>query len=127
MSNDLRGEIQAEIAQAFNTDIAQATTTFTCTKEVSSGVYDPVTGTYQDAEVVEYSGRGVYGSYVKDLVKPTDYQVEDAKLIALQNEVSNKPQIGDVLVSQFGSHRVINVGNDPALATYTVQLRKVAG
>ena len=123
----MRDELQEELGQAFNDDLADAVASFTCTKEVSGGVYNPVTGTYQDTETVGYSGRGVYGSYVKDLVKPTDYQVEDAKLITLQNEVSSTPQIGDILVSQFGSHRVINVGNDPALATYTVQLRKVSG
>ena len=73
-----------------------------------------------------YSGRGVlFGSYLKDLVKPADYQAEDAKAIVLQNEVAAVPQIDDVWVTDKGDFKVVNIGADPASATYSIQLRKV--
>ena len=73
-----------------------------------------------------YSGRGVLGNYLKDMVKPTDYQVEDAKAIVLQNELSQAPQIGDEWVTSKGGFKVVNIGADPVDATWVCQLRKVS-
>ncbi|HRA29579.1 MAG TPA: glutamate 5-kinase, partial [Acinetobacter johnsonii] len=73
-----------------------------------------------------YSGRGVlFGSYLKDMVKPTDYQVTDSQAIVLQNEVTAVPQIGDVWNTVKGDFEVKNIGSDPVSATYIIQLRKV--
>ena len=73
-----------------------------------------------------YSGRGVlFGSYQKDLVKPVDYQAEDAKAIVLQNEVTQVPQIDDVWVTSKGDFKVVNIGADPTDSIWTCQLRKV--
>ena len=122
----MRDELQAELAEAFNDDLADAVDSFTCTKLVYSGVFDFETQTYPIVGNESYSGRGVlFGSYQKDLVKPADYQAEDAKAIVLQNEVTAVPQIDDVWATSKGDFKVINIGADPASATYTVQLRKV--
>ena len=124
----LRDEIQVDIAEAFNTDLADAIDIFTCSKEVQSGDFDFETQTYPTKTVVQYSGRGVlYGSYRKDLVKPTDYQVEDAKATVLQNEVNETPQIDDVWVTSKGRFRVVNVGSDPSESIWVCQLRKMTG
>ncbi|EXC10828.1 putative glutamate 5-kinase domain protein, partial [Acinetobacter baumannii 724909] len=58
----LRDEIQADIAEAFNDDLADAVHTFTC-ERISKTNWDPKTET--SIEVKEnYSGRGVlFGSY----------------------------------------------------------------
>ena len=122
----MRDELQAELAAAFNEDLADAVDSFTCTKPIYSGVFDFETQTYPIVGNESYSGRGVlFGSYLKDLVKPADYQAEDAKAIILQNEVAAVPQIDDIWVTSKGDFKVINIGADPASATYTVQLRKV--
>ena len=122
----MRDELQAELAAAFNEDLADAVDSFTCTKPIYSGVFDFETQTYPIVGNESYSGRGVlFGSYQKDLVKPADYQAEDAKAIVLQNEVTAVPQIDDVWATSKGDFKVINIGADPASATYTVQLRKV--
>jgi len=60
----------------------------------------------------------------RDLVKPADYQAEDAKATVLQNEVSAVPQIGDVWVTGKGRFKVVNIGQDPAGVVYLIQLRK---
>ena len=122
----MRDELQAELAAAFNEDLADAVDTFTCEKPIYSGEFDFETQTYPVTGSESYSGRGVlFGSYQKDLVKPVDYQAEDAKAIVLQNEVTQVPQIGDIWATSKGDFKVVNIGADPASATYTVQLRKV--
>ena len=122
----MRDELQAELAAAFNEDLANAVDSFTCEKPIYSGVFDFETQTYPVVGSESYSGRGVlFGSYLKDMVKPTDYQVTDSKAIVLQNEVAGIPQIGDVWVTGKGDFKVVNIGADPVAATFTIQLRKV--
>jgi hypothetical protein len=121
----LRDELQADIAEAFDTDLADAITTFTCSKEIQSGDFDFETQTYPMVTVEQYSGRGVFGSYKRDLVKPIDYQVEDVKAIVLQNEVSGLPQIDDVWMAGNSKFKVLNVVKDPSESIWVCQLRKV--
>ena len=124
--SNMRDELQAELAEAFNDDLADAVDTLTCEKPIYSGVFDFETQTYPVVGSESYSGRGVlFGSYQKELVKPADYQAEDAKAIVLQNEVTAVPQVGDVWTTSKGDFKVVNIGADPVAATYTIQLRKV--
>lgn len=120
----LRDELQNDIAEAFDTDLADTITTFTCSKEIQSGDFDFETQTYPTVTVEQYSGRGVFGSYKRDLVKPIDYQVEDVKATMLQNEVSGVPQIDDVWLTSKGSFEVLNIGEDPSESIWVCQLRK---
>ncbi|MDN5540918.1 MAG: glutamate 5-kinase [Acinetobacter sp.] len=122
----MKNKVQSKVAKAFDKKLSDAVDTFTCSKEIQSGEFDFETQTYPIVGDESYSGRGVlFGSYLKDLVKPTDYQAEDAKAIVLQNEVTGIPQIGDVWVTSRGGFKVVNIGADPVAATYTIQLRKV--
>ena len=121
----MRDELQAELAAAFNEDLADAVDSFTCEKPIYSGEFDFETQTYPVVGSESYSGRGVRGNYLRDMVKPADYQAEDAKAIVLQNEVTGIPQIGDVWATSKGDFKVVNIGADPVAATYTIQLRKV--
>ncbi|WP_151824403.1 glutamate 5-kinase [Acinetobacter bereziniae] len=120
----MRDKIQSKVAKAFNTKLADAITTFTCSKEIQSGEFDFETQTYPTVTVEQYSGRGVFSSYKRDLVKPIDYQVEDVKATVLQNEVDGVPQIDDVWMAD-GQFKVLNVGRDPSGSIWVCQLRKV--
>ena len=119
----LRDELQADIGEAFDTDLADAITTFTCSKEIQSGDFDFETQTYPVVTVEQYSGRGVFGAYKRDLVKPINYQIEDVKATVLQNEVTGVPQIDDVWVAG-GQFKILNVGKDPSGSIWVCQLRK---
>ena len=121
----IKKKIQSKVAKAFDKKLADAVDTFTCEKPIYSGEFDFETQTYPVIGSESYSGRGVLGNYLKDLVKPADYQAEDAKAIVLQNEVTAVPQIDDVWVTSKGDFKVVNIGADPVAATYTIQLRKV--
>ena len=122
----IKNKIQSKVAKAFDKKLADAVDTFTCEKPIYSGEFDFETQTYPVVGSESYSGRGVlFGSYQKELVKPVDYQAEDAKAIVLQNELTAVPQIDDVWVTSRGDFKVVNIGADPASATYSIQLRKV--
>lgn len=122
----IKNKIQSKVAKAFDKKLADAVDTFTCEKPIYSGEFDFETQTYPVIGNESYSGRGVlFGSYLKDLVKPADYQAEDAKAIVLQNEVTAVPQIDDVWNTVKGDFEVKNIGSDPVSATYIIQLRKV--
>lgn len=121
----IKNKIQSKVAKAFDKKLADAVDSFICEKLIYSGEFDFETQTYPIVGDESYSGRGVlFGSYLKDMVKPTDYQAEDAKAIVLQNEVTGIPQIGDVWVTGKGGFKVVNIATDPVAATYSVQLRK---
>lgn len=122
----MRDELQEELAAAFDDDLADAVDTFTCEKPIYSGEFDFETQTYPVVGSESYSGRGVlFGSYQKELVKPADYQAEDAKAIVLQNEVTAVPQIDDIWVTSKGDFKVINIGADPTDSIWVCQIRKV--
>lgn len=121
----IKDDIQAEVAAAFSADLADAVDTFTCEKPIYSGEFDFETQTYPIIGSESYSGRGVRGNYLRDMVKPIDYQTTDAKAIVLQNELTGIPQIGDVWQFADGGFEVKNIGSDPVSATYIIQLRKV--
>ncbi|OTG78956.1 glutamate 5-kinase [Acinetobacter terrae] len=122
----MKNKIQSKVAKAFDKKLVDAVNTFTCSKEIQSGDFDFVTQEYPTITVEQYSGRGVlFGSYLKDMVKPTDYQVEDSKAIVLQNEVTQVPQIGDVWATGKGRFKVVNIGADPTGSIWVCQLRKI--
>lgn len=122
----IKNKIQSKVAKAFDKKLIDAVDTFTCSKEIQSGEFDFVTQTYPTITVEAYTGRGVlFGSYLKDMVKPADYQVTDCKAIVLQNEVTQVPQIGDVWTTSNGRFKVVNIGQDPTGSIWTCQLRKV--
>ncbi|MCY1161825.1 hypothetical protein D9M71_18610 [compost metagenome] len=122
----IKNKIQSKVAKAFNKKLADAVDTFTCSKEIKSGDLDFVTQAYPVITVEAYQGRGVlFGSYLKDMVKPTDYQVTDSKAIVLQNEVTGLPQIGDVWATSKGRFKVVDIGVDPSSSIWLIQLRYI--
>lgn len=126
----MRAKIQSKLGKAFSTKLADAVDTFTCTRKVLVSS-NPATGQDVYDEFI-YSGRGVlFGSYLKDLVKPIDYRATDSKAVLLQNEVKDAagtlvdPDVNDIWVIEGGNYRVVSYGKDPADATWIAQLRKV--
>lgn len=128
----VREEIQAELAEAFDDPdgLADAVKLFAGSRTVK-GAYDPAIGGAAPAATIRYSGRGVFGSYLAKEIDGTRVLTTDVKLLVLQNELFEEqddlvagapaaPIIGD----QVDGYRAINVSEDPARATWTIQLRK---
>lgn len=122
----LRDEIQADIAEAFNTDLADAITPFTCAR-IIKGNWDPVEETYDETRF-EYSGRCVFGFYnQQEVVKSTVLNIleTDRKATLMQSEVTAEPKVDDEWRIEGKLYRVMYIKSDPTKLLYTVQLRKV--
>ena len=128
----MREELQAELAEAFDDPdgLADTVKPVAGSRTVKGG-YDPEIGGTVPASTIHYTGRGVFGSYLAKEIDGSRIQTEDVKLLVLQNEllegqtgavtdVTAVPKIGD----QVSGYRALNVSQDPAQATWTVQLRK---
>jgi hypothetical protein len=124
----MREELQAELAEAFDDPdgLGDAVKPVEGSR-TSSPVYDPSTGTTTGGTVT-YTGRGVFGGYLAKEIDGSLIQTTDVKLLILQNELVTtvagvtspvEPKVGDKIVAR----RVINVGQDAAGATWTLQLR----
>lgn len=113
----LRDELTADLAEAFDTDLADAVTSFSASHP-GTPVYDPAAGGVT-ATPVAYSGRGVFASYRADQIDGTLILATDQRLTALQAEVTRAPVVGDTIAGMS----VVRVEQDPAGATWTVQLR----
>jgi len=115
----IREEIQADLAEAFDTDLADAVLPFTGGITIP-GTWDPVTETGGDPVVIAYSGRGVFDGFKLDRVDGVNIRATDQLLIALTNETAGIPDIGH----KINDYDVVNVQVDPAGAHYEIQLRK---
>lgn len=125
----LREELQADLAQAFNTDLADAVLAFTG-EYMGPGVWDPVNET-TTAHPVTYTGRGVLSRYEDSRIDNVNILVGDLRLTALANEVTDTPDVGHKITapdlmdrSKQVVYLVKSVRADPASATYRMQLRK---
>ncbi|RNF73194.1 glutamate 5-kinase [Pseudomonas putida] len=124
----LRDDIQADLAEAFDDDLADAVQAFTGSY-MGQGVWDPVSET-TTAQPVTYTGRGVFDNYDSHRIDNINILVGDVLLICLANEVTDKPAVGheitadDLITGEPVKYRVVSPGIDPAKAHYEIQLRK---
>lgn len=115
--------INKHLPKAFNNQLRDAVTVFSATRKGKDGVYDPVEDEYTGSPDVNYTGRGVFGSYNDIEIQATQINTTDVKLLCLQSEVTIPPKVDDVIIADGQDRRVLAVSQDPANATWTLQLR----
>ena len=113
----LREDVQADVAAAFDDDLADAVRAFTLTRATRT-VTDRYRGTSEEATAA-FDSRGVFGRFNAEEVDNQHILATDEKLTVLQNELGTEPAVGD----QIAGRRVMGVGQDPAGAIWTLQLR----
>ncbi|OAV21417.1 hypothetical protein AO372_0735 [Moraxella catarrhalis] len=119
----LNAEISTEIAQAFDGDLKDVVKDFTVVRVILSDDDWAVNDTPQVLSTINYSGRGVFtGFYAHEIDNKTIMQ-QDTKLICLQSELTDTPQIND----SINQMKVINISQDPAGICYFIQLRGTSG
>ncbi|MCE0912065.1 glutamate 5-kinase [Pseudomonas sp. TYF_15] len=124
----LRDDIQADLAEAFDDDLADAVQAFTGSY-TGPGVWDPVSET-TTAQPVAYTGRGVFDSYDSRRIDNINILVGDVLLICLASEITDKPAVGheitadDLITGEPVKYRIVSPGIDSAKAHYEIQLRK---
>lgn len=120
----LRDEIAADIAEAFDTDLADAVSEFIGSRLEPSGPYDPISQT-QPSTTVTYTGRGVFGGFGIQVSEALNILRTDVKVSVLQSEVSGLPKVDDHIESDGVKYRVIDVKQDSASVSWTLQVRRV--
>ncbi|MDG9885412.1 hypothetical protein N7650_21470 [Pseudomonas sp. GD04058] len=126
----LRDELQADLALAFDTDLADAVAAVDGSRSVP-GAYDPEKGGSTPATTLYYTGRGVFGRYQDREIDGTRILASDVRLKVLQNElhlkdgeaVTEEP-VAPAIDDRISGYRIMNVAQDPAKAAWTIQLRK---
>ena len=123
------------ISQAFDKSLKDAVLPFTGSRKGfggDGGVYNPETDQYENADGttgdISYQGRGTFGRFSDSELLSNGINITDTKLTCLVAEVSEVPQVDDIITfNKLGekSLRVMNLSVDPAQVAYTVQLRGV--
>ena len=116
----LRAEIQQEIGNAFDTDLADAVKTLILVKRVDT--YNTDTG-LTDAIETTYTTRGVLSEYMGRELFDTGIKPTDIKTIILANELSATPNIDEHIIDGSTKYKIIKVKQDPAQATWELQCR----
>ena len=124
----LRDELTADLAEAFDSDLADAVTAFTGARQ-GEGEYDPILGVVTPTTIT-YAGRGVLAAYDHDMIDGTNIRATDERLTVLQAELlisengeqtttRAAPEVGDIIEGRV----VVSVRQDPARAIWRIQLR----
>ena len=123
------------ISQAFNKSLKDAVLPFTGSRKGfggDGGVYDPIRDEYVSGDGstgdITYTGRGVFGKFADSELLSNGINITDTKLTCLVAEVSEVPQVDDIITfNKLGekSLRVLNVSADPTNTAYTIQLRGI--
>ena len=118
----VKQEITQEITQAFDGDLKDTVKDFIGKRVILSDGDWAVNDT-QVLSTINYSGRGVFtGFHAYEIDNKTIMQ-QDTKLICLQSELTDIPQIND----SINQMKVINISQDPASVCYFIQLRGTDG
>ena len=118
----MKQEITQEIKQAFDTDLKDVAKGFTGKRVILSDDDWAVNDT-QVLSTINYSGRGVFtGFYAHEIDNKTIMQ-SDVKLICLQDELTEIPQIDD----EINEMKIISISHDPAEVIFIIQLRGING
>lgn len=113
----LKNEINEEIRQAFDTDLADAVTDFTLVRE---SVTDDDWADNTQSVTQTMSGRGIFMGFGSREIDGETIRRDDVKLIVLQSET---PSIK--LNDKIDGMDVVHIAKDPADTVWTVQLRRV--
>lgn len=113
----MKQEITADIASAFDTDLADAVQSFTATRQTQQ--HDDWANNDTGKPIDVYMGRGIFSSYTAYEMANGAIGIHDVKLICLQSEMTDTPMIDDII----NDMRVLSIQKDPANVSYTIQLR----
>lgn len=121
------------VSKAFDKQLSDAVTPFTGLRKGfggEAGEYDPVSGEFVNASGesgdISYSGRGVLGKYNDFEIQASQIDINDIKLTVLQAEITTKPKVDDEITADGQTWRVLNVNQDPAKVSFSIQLRGLA-
>lgn len=122
----MKQEITAELQQAFDGDLKDAVQDFIITRQLRTVSDDDwFINSSSTSDMLEYQGRGVFSGYHQHLIDNQTILSDDVRLIALQDDLDELPQINDEILWDNQAFRVVNIKKDPANVSIVAQLRRV--
>lgn len=117
----MKAELNREIAQAFATDLKDAVKPFKATRTINEYTTDSDWGYNMPPQtsVISYTGKGVFARYKAIEIDDQAIKANDVKLMALQSQVTKKPELDDVIEGK----QVIAIQQDPIGVVWIIQLR----
>lgn len=117
-----RLEIVADLREAFETDLADAVVGVTITKYDTQS-YDPLTGEPTQTLLASMTIPGIFTGQWQYEVFNANVEPNDETLLILQDDTSFKPEIGNIITSNRGKTRIIEIKSDPMNVTYELRVR----
>lgn len=117
----LREDIQSDIEEAFNTDLADAVTSFTY--RVVASTFNATNNTTSETNT-DYISRGVFNRFKREIIKDESILATDTKLIVLQHEIAVMPEKNNQIITASKTYTIIAIKEDPAHATWILQCRE---
>lgn len=116
----LKSDIQGDLADAFDSDLADVIKTINLVKITDS--YNTDTGLNEPTET-SYPTRGVLDAYKSMEVFDTSIEPADIKAIILTNELDATPEIDDYIEYGTIRYKILAVNADPADAHWELKCR----
>lgn len=126
----LQSDILTGLAEAFNTDLADAVQPFTLYK--GDIFYDTNTGNVIMGETSSFEWRGVFSKADKRTVQDQATLPVETQVICLANEASFPPDVNDHLITNVNTETynsepncflIIRTDIDPTFSVYTLYVR----
>ena len=118
-------DIQADMKEAMDDDLADAVATLTITETVSSNSYDPVNGSVSNTPVVNTMRCIVVDADLKDENEPdSDTTINDLEVMVLDSEKTTSFRVGLEANVRGLDYKVAQYKVDPVGATHNLELRR---
>lgn len=114
----IRDDLQTSLAAEMDGDLADTVEAFEASRTTVSDTFDPVTGTYPET-VTTYAGRWIKTEWSLEELDSQHIDLNDVKRVIPQDQTAWVPARDDTV----DGLRVVQVWQDGAGATWTVQLR----
>ena len=118
-------DIQADLKEAMDDDLADAVATLTITENASSTAYDPVGGGVTSLPVVNTMRCIIVDADLQDEQSPeSDTSINDLEVMVLDSEKTVDFRTGLLANVRGSDYEVMQHKIDPAGATHNLELRR---
>ena len=118
-------DIQIDMKEAMDNDLADAVATLTITETASSSTYDPITGGTTNVPVINTMRCIIVDADLSDEINPfSDTTTNDLEIMILDSEKTVDFQVGLDANVRGSDYEVMQHKIDPAGATHNLELRR---
>lgn len=118
-------DIQDDLKEAMDDDLADAVATLTITETASSTSYNPVDGEPSNTPVVNSMRCIVVDADLKDEQSPeSETSINDLEVMVLDSEITTNLRTGLLANVRGADYEVMQYKIDPAGATHNLELRR---